>query len=81
MDLLNFELLCDVAPGEAVFVSTSGEIERRICAPRTQLAPCLFEYVYLARPDSIIDGVVFQSRLRMGEKLGELIMREWRSRY
>jgi len=78
MDLLNFELLGDVAPGEAVFVSTSGEIERRICAPRTQLAPCLFEYVYLARPDSIIDGVaVFKSRLRMGEKLGELIMREW----
>jgi amidophosphoribosyltransferase len=78
MDLLNFQLLGDVAPGEAVFISTEGEIERRVCAPRTQLAPCLFEYVYLARPDSIMDQVaVYKSRLRMGEKLGELIMRQW----
>lgn len=78
MDLLNFQLLGDVAPGEAVFISTEGDIERRVCAPRTQLAPCLFEYVYLARPDSIMDQVaVYKSRLRMGEKLGELIMRQW----
>ena len=78
MDLLDFTLLGDVAPGEAIFVSTTGEFERRVCAPRTQLAPCLFEYVYLARPDSIIDEVaVYKSRLRMGEKLGEQLLREW----
>ena len=78
MDLLNYQLIGDIAPGEGVFISTEGQIERRICAPDTQLTPCLFEYVYLARPDSIIDEVaVYKSRLRMGEKLAEQILSEW----
>ena len=78
MDVLGFELLGDVAPGEALFISTAGELHRMQCAEHPMLAPCLFEFVYFARPDSIIDSVsVYQARLRMGEKLAAKIRREW----
>ncbi|MBT3430736.1 MAG: amidophosphoribosyltransferase [Proteobacteria bacterium] len=78
LDVLGYQSMGDVAPGEAVFISTAGAIERQVCASDTKLAPCLFEYVYLARPDSIMDDVaVYKSRLRMGEKLAEHLLKVW----
>ena len=75
LDMLGFEMIADVAPGEAVFISDRGEIHTRVCAEETALMPCIFEHVYLARPDSIIDEVsVYKSRLRMGEYLADEIL-------
>ena len=75
LDILGFELVRDVAPGEAVFISSQGELHTRICATDTELTPCIFEYVYLARPDSVMDNVsVYKSRLRMGDHLAERIL-------
>ncbi|VAW54027.1 Amidophosphoribosyltransferase [hydrothermal vent metagenome] len=72
-----FELVRDVEPGEALFISEQGELFYKQCATETKLSPCIFEYVYFARPDSIIDGVsVYKSRLRMGQKLVQKILRE-----
>jgi amidophosphoribosyltransferase len=76
MDTLGFKLRRDIAPGEAIFIKKGGVIHTKQCAENPRLTPCIFEYVYLARPDSIIDNVsVYKSRLRMGEKLAEKIMR------
>ena len=78
LDLLGFELLGDVAPGEAVLITETGDIHRQICAERTRLVPCIFEHVYFARPDSIMDGVsVYKARLRMGEYLAEQILESY----
>ncbi len=75
---LGFHLVRDLAPGEAIYISTEGEVYTRQCASNPVLTPCIFEHVYLARPDSIIDGIsVYKARLRMGEKLAEKIGREW----
>ncbi|MDR2207375.1 MAG: amidophosphoribosyltransferase [Azoarcus sp.] len=72
LNTLGFKLLRDLAPGEAVLIDTEGNFHSRECAPKTVLAPCIFEYVYLARPDSIMDGVsVYEARLKMGELLAE----------
>ncbi|HUX64693.1 amidophosphoribosyltransferase [Sulfuricella sp.] len=74
LDVLGFKLLRDVAPGEAILVDVDGQFHSRQCAAKASLNPCIFEYVYLARPDSVIDGVsVYESRLRMGESLAEKI--------
>ncbi len=71
-----FELVRDVAPGEAIFIEEGGTFHNRQCAAKPVLAPCIFEYVYLARPDSVMDGVsVYESRLYMGRKLAEKIKR------
>ncbi len=71
-----FELVRDVAPGEAIFIEEGGIFHNRQCAAKPVLAPCIFEYVYLARPDSVMDGVsVYESRLYMGRKLAEKIKR------
>jgi amidophosphoribosyltransferase len=71
-----FELVRDVQPGEAVFVDEDGTFHSRQCVAKPVLAPCIFEYVYLARPDSVIEGVsVYESRLHMGRHLGEKIKR------
>jgi amidophosphoribosyltransferase len=68
-------LIRDVAPGEAVYVNVNGELFTRQCAEKTQLSPCIFEHVYFARPDSIMDGVsVYKARLRQGERLAEKIL-------
>ncbi|MDR0564104.1 MAG: amidophosphoribosyltransferase [Azoarcus sp.] len=76
LDTLGFKLLRDVAPGEAILIDIEGRFRSRQCAERTIDAPCMFEYVYLARPDSIIDGVsVYEARLRMGEFLAEKMKR------
>jgi amidophosphoribosyltransferase len=78
LDVLGFELVDDVAPGAAVCITLDGKLHVRQCAADPIYSPCIFEYVYLARPDSVIDDVyVYKARLRMGEKLGEKIMREW----
>lgn len=78
LDALGFDLIRDVAPGELVFVDFEGNMHSKVCAENTRLTPCIFEQVYLARPDSMIDNVsVYKARLRMGEKLAEKIQREW----
>ncbi len=78
LDSLGFELVRDLAPGEAVFFNRDGSVHQRRCAEEAQLAPCLFEFVYLARPDSIMENVsVYKARLRMGDFLAEKILREW----
>jgi amidophosphoribosyltransferase len=76
---MGFRFVRDVAPGEAIFIDTDGNFFARQCAENPQLNPCIFEYVYFARPDSVMDGVsVYGSRLRMGEYLAEKIAREFR---
>ncbi len=77
LDALGFELIRDVAPGEAIFIDDNHQIHTHQCV-EGKLNPCMFEYVYLARPDSIVDGVfVYQSRLRMGQTLANKVLREW----
>jgi len=75
---LGYETVRDLDPGEAVYITQDGEMHSRHCAEQTQLTPCIFEYVYFARPDSVIDSVsVYSSRLAMGRKLADKIKREW----
>ena len=79
LDVLGFKIVRDVAPGEAIFIDMDGNFFSRQCAENPKLSPCIFEYVYLARPDSVIDGIsVYQTRLHMGESLAEKIHREWK---
>jgi amidophosphoribosyltransferase len=79
LDTLGFKFLRDIAPGEAVFVDFNGKLHSRQCSDKASLNPCIFEYVYLARPDSVIDGVsVYESRLYMGEYLADKIKRSWK---
>lgn len=76
-DVLGFKLVRDIEPGEAVIITDQGQLHTRRCAENAVHAPCIFEYVYLARPDSMIEDVsVYKARLRMGEKLAEKILRE-----
>jgi amidophosphoribosyltransferase len=78
LDTLGFRLMRDIAPGEAVFIDFEGNLHSQQCARRVSLNPCIFEYVYLARPDSVIDGIsVYETRLHMGEYLADKIRREW----
>ena len=78
LDTLGFEFLRDVAPGEAVYITEKGQLYTRQCADNPVSNPCLFEYVYFARPDSFIDKIsVYSARVNMGTKLGEKIAREW----
>ena len=77
IDTLGFTVMRDVAPGEAILVDQSGNFFSRQCAVNPSLNPCIFEYVYLARPDSVIDGIsVYETRALMGKSLGELILRQ-----
>jgi len=76
LDLLGFKRISDVRPGEAVLVTEAGELFRRQTAPARAPAPCIFEYVYLARPDSMMEDVsVYKARHRMGERLAQKILR------
>ena len=76
LDVLGFRRVRDVLPGEAVIITDEGELHARQCAPPAQHAPCIFEYVYLARPDSMMEDVsVYKARLRMGERLAQKIQR------
>lgn len=77
LDVLGFELLGDVAPGACVMIRPDGSMRVRDTAVQYPCTPCLFEYVYLARPDSMMDGIsVYKTRLRMGDRLAEKILRE-----
>jgi len=74
LDTLGFKVMRDVAPGEAILVDESGSFHSRACAPNPQLNPCIFEFVYLARPDSVIDGIsVYEARRNMGKSLADKI--------
>nr|WP_297347490.1 amidophosphoribosyltransferase [uncultured Glaciecola sp.] len=78
LDSVGFSFVRDVAPGEAVYVTQNGELFTKQCAKNPSCNPCIFEFVYFARPDSFIDGIsVYASRVNMGRKLGEKIAREW----
>jgi len=78
LDVAGFELVRDLAPGEAIFVDMDKNIHTQMCADKPRLTPCIFEHVYLARPDSMLDGAyVYGTRMQMGRKLGDRIQREW----
>ncbi|MGC6406637.1 amidophosphoribosyltransferase [Bisgaard Taxon 45] len=78
LDTVGFEFVRDVQPGEAIYVTFEGEMYSQQCADDPKLTPCIFEYVYFARPDSYIDGVsVYAARVHMGQRLGEKIARDW----
>jgi len=75
---LGFKVERDILPGEAVFIDLEGNFFTKQCAANAEYRPCIFEYVYFARPDAIIDGIsVYKARLKMGEKLAQKILREW----
>ncbi len=77
LDVLGFTLISDVAPGEAVFIDMEGALHRRQCAAAPRLYPCIFEHVYFARPDTLMDEIsVYKTRMRQGETLGKKIRRE-----
>ncbi len=70
----DYEVVREVEPGEAVFITNDGELFSKQCATAATLAPCALEYVYLARPDSVMNGIsVYESRLRMGDRLADTI--------
>jgi amidophosphoribosyltransferase len=76
LDVLGFKLVRDVAPGEAIYIDDSGKLHSQQCARTSKLSPCIFEHVYFARPDSIMDGIsVYKSRLRQGEYLAEKVLK------
>ncbi|MEJ6078921.1 amidophosphoribosyltransferase [Vibrio sp. 1-Bac 57] len=78
LDTIGFRFLRDVEPGEAVYITENRKLFTQQCAEKTSLTPCIFEYVYFARPDSTLNGVsVYEARLEMGRKLGAKIKREW----
>ncbi|MGI5308786.1 amidophosphoribosyltransferase [Rheinheimera sp. WS51] len=78
LDADGYTVMRDVSPGEAVYITEEGELHTFQCAENPSYTPCIFEYVYFARPDSTIDNIsVYASRVAMGEMLGEKIKREW----
>ncbi len=78
LDADGFTVLRDVSPGEAVYITEQGELHSFQCAENPSYTPCIFEYVYFARPDSTIDNIsVYASRVAMGTVLGQKIKREW----
>ncbi len=78
LDAIGFEFMRDVAPGEAIYATVDGQLFTQQCAEQPEHCPCIFEYVYFARPDSTIDNIsVYGARLEMGRTLGDKIKREW----
>lgn len=78
LDVLGFELIADIKPGEAVVITAEGEVSTHQCAENPRYSPCIFELVYFARPDSIMDNIsVYKARLRMGEKLADKILKTY----
>jgi len=77
LDMAAFETVRDVGPGEAVFIDEHGRLHSQQCVATVRHTPCIFEYVYFARPDSILDNIsVYRARMRMGEKLASKVLRE-----
>ncbi|OEY67702.1 amidophosphoribosyltransferase [Marinobacter sp. X15-166B] len=77
LNAAGFTLVRDIQPGEAVYIETDGTLYTQQCAETSRLIPCIFEHVYFARPDSIMDKVsVYKARLRMGETLADKLLRE-----
>ncbi|HTT00458.1 MAG TPA: amidophosphoribosyltransferase [Steroidobacteraceae bacterium] len=77
LDMLAFRMVRDVGPGEAVFIDEQGRLHSQQCVAAARHTPCIFEYVYFARPDSIMDNIsVYRARMRMGDRLAEKILRE-----
>ncbi|MEZ5473793.1 MAG: amidophosphoribosyltransferase [Steroidobacteraceae bacterium] len=77
LDMVGFKLVRDVAPGEVVYIDQQGRLHSQVCVATARHTPCIFEYVYLARPDSLIDNIsVHRARMRMGDALAEKIRRE-----
>lgn len=75
LDALGFQVISDILPGEAIFIDQNGQLHKQLCAEKTQYSPCIFEHVYLARPDSVIDKIlVYKVRLQLGEKLAKKIL-------
>ena len=80
LDSTGYKLIRDVKPGEAVFIDIEGNVHTRLCSDKTGYTPCIFEYVYFARPDTILDGIsVYRARMRMGQNLAKKIKKEWKS--
>lgn len=76
LDSQGFDLVRDVAPGEAVYIDVKGNLHTKLCAEPAEYTPCIFEHVYFARPDSLMDGIsVYKARLRMGERLADKVKR------
>jgi len=74
LESAGYDFIRDVAPGEAVFIASNGEMTSKQCAANPRLVPCSFEYVYLARPDSVMNGIsVYEARLRLGDRLADTI--------
>lgn len=78
LSALGFEVIADVAPGQAIFVDLKHNLFVKDCAKDRPYTPCIFEYVYFARPDAVIDNIsVYRARMRMGEKLAQNILATW----
>jgi amidophosphoribosyltransferase len=76
LDSQGFTLVRDVSPGEAVYIDINGELHTQLCTEPGVHTPCIFEHVYFARPDSLMDGIsVYKARMRMGERLADKIER------
>jgi len=76
LDSQGFSLIRDVAPGEGVYIDVHGKLHTKVCAIPGEYTPCIFEHVYFARPDSLMDSIsVYKARLRMGEKLADKLKR------
>ena len=77
LDAIGFDLMRDLGPGESVFITLDGQLHSHVSDARRELSPCIFEFVYFARPDSLIDDIsVYKARLRMGQALARKILRE-----
>lgn len=77
LDALGYERIADLKPGEAIYIDTNQQVHHFQCVDNSKHVPCIFEYIYLARPDSILDNIsVYQARLAMGKKLAERIIKE-----
>ena len=78
IDILGFDFQRDIQPGEAIYIEPNGQYATKRCAPSAAHSPCIFELVYLAREDSIMDEIsVYKARLRMGEKLASRILERY----
>jgi amidophosphoribosyltransferase len=78
MDVIDYDLVRDINPGEAMLIDMNGNVHAHQCVSNAIISPCIFEYVYLARPDSILDKIpVYQTRINMGRRLGEKLKENW----